>query len=174
MKAGLTKKAQTMYMKDENPAMRRVVAGVKKALKELVPGTKEIVNAWGVPTFVAQNPFALYMVGKKHVTFGFLLATSLPDPEGLLEGAGKNIRHVKLRSVEDLEKEGLRELIAAASRFEGGAANGREEGEGWVSELLAHFEAWGLCLAVRSSHWARIFSKFLLMTSRSASERFSI
>jgi len=61
-------------------------------------------------------------VGKKHVTFGFPFATSLPDPEGFLEGSGENMRHVKLHSAEDLEKNGLRELIVAASRFEGGAA----------------------------------------------------
>jgi hypothetical protein len=60
--------------------------------------------------------------GKKHVTFGFPSATSLPDPEGLLEGTGKNMRHVKLRSAEDLEKKGLRDLVVAASQFEGGMA----------------------------------------------------
>ena len=116
------KKAKRMYVKDENPALRAVIAGLKKVVKELVPETKETVNARGVPTFVAQNPFAFYMVGKKHVTFGFPFATSLPDPEGLLEGTGKNMRHVKLRSSEDLDKKGLRELIVAASQFEGGAA----------------------------------------------------
>jgi hypothetical protein len=134
MKSGdATKKAKSMYVKDENPALRIVVAGLKKLVKELVPGTKETVNAWGVPMFVAQNPFAFYMVGKKHVTFGFPFATSLPDPEGLLEGTGKNMRHVKLRSPEDLEQEGLLELIVAASRFEGGMAMpgmGRKEAKG--------------------------------------------
>jgi hypothetical protein len=37
------------------------------------------------------------MVGKNHVTFGFHYGTSLDDPERLLEGTGKNLRHVKLR-----------------------------------------------------------------------------
>lgn len=119
---GAAKKAKSMYVRDENPALRAVVAGLKKVVKELVPGTKETVNAWGVPTFVAQNPFAFYIVGKKHVTFGFPFATALPDPEGLLGGSGENMRHVKLRGSEDLDKKGLRELIAAASRFEGGGA----------------------------------------------------
>jgi len=62
---GAAKKAKNMYVKDENPALRAVIAGLKKVVKELVPGTKETVNAWGVPTFVAQNPFAFDMVGKK-------------------------------------------------------------------------------------------------------------
>src|SRR5258708_23600495 len=118
---GAAKKAKGMHVKDENPALRTVVAGLKKVVKELVPGTKETVNAWGVPTFVAQNPFAFYMVGKKHVTFGFPFATSLPDPEGLLEGSGENMRHVKLRTPQDLDKKGLREVNVAASHFEASA-----------------------------------------------------
>src|SRR5258707_13732994 len=96
--AEAAKKAKGMHVKDENPSLRTVVAGLKKVVKELVPGTKETVNAWGVPTFVAQNPVAFYMIGKKHVRCGFAFATSLPEPEGLLGGAGTNRRHVTLRT----------------------------------------------------------------------------
>jgi hypothetical protein len=113
---GVAAEKKNRYVSDENPALRKVVAGLKKLVKQTVPKAKETVNAWGVPTFEEQNPFALYMVGKKHVTFGFHFATSLDDPEGLLEGTGKNIRHVKLRNVEDLERKGLRELVVEASR----------------------------------------------------------
>jgi hypothetical protein len=80
-------------------------------------GAREIVNAWGVPTFEEENPFCFYMVGKKHVTFGFHFGTSLKDPEGLLEGTGKNVRHVKLRGAGDLEKRGLRELVEESARI---------------------------------------------------------
>ncbi len=61
--AGAAKKAKSMYVKDENLALRKVVADVKKMVKELVPATKETVNAWGVPTFVGKNPFAFYSGG---------------------------------------------------------------------------------------------------------------
>jgi hypothetical protein len=46
------KNAKAMYIKDENLALRKVVAGLKKRVKALVPGTKETVNAWGVPTLL--------------------------------------------------------------------------------------------------------------------------
>jgi hypothetical protein len=42
------------------------------------------------------------MVAKNHATFGFHFGTSLANPEAWLEGAGKNIRYVKLRGVDDL------------------------------------------------------------------------
>src|SRR5208282_2124728 len=107
------------YMKDDNPALRKVVRGLKTLVKATVPATRITVNSWGIPTFEAKDPYCFYMVGKNHVTFGFHCGTSLDDPQGLLEGTGKNLRHVKLRSVEDLKKKGLKELVLAAARLEG-------------------------------------------------------
>ncbi len=115
------KPKKSPYLKDENPALRKVVRALRIFVKEIVPGVRETVNAWGVPTFEAPDPFCFYMVGKHHVTFGFHYATSLVVPQGLLEGTGKNIRHVKLSKVEDLERKSLRELVQAAARWTGKA-----------------------------------------------------
>ncbi|MBM4074044.1 MAG: DUF1801 domain-containing protein [Planctomycetes bacterium] len=49
-----------------------------------------------------------------HVNLGFNLGSQLDDPQGLLEGTGKLIRHVRLQSAADLKKSGIRKLIAAA------------------------------------------------------------
>ena len=110
-----------VHVRDENPELRKVVGGLRSFVKKCVPGTKETVNSWGIPTFERKDPFCFFMVGKKHVTFGFHSGTSLDDPEGLLEGTGKNIRHVKLRTVEDVEQKGLKNLVQAAARQEGKA-----------------------------------------------------
>jgi hypothetical protein len=119
-KAGKKRKAKkNVYVRDDNPALQKVVQGVRNLVKAAVPGTKITVNSWGIPTFETKDPFCFYMVGKNHVTFGFHYGTSLDDPEGLLEGTGKNLRHVKLRTVEDLEKKGLKELVLNAARLEG-------------------------------------------------------
>jgi len=88
-------------------------------VKKTVPGTKETKNSWGIPTFEASASFCLYMVAKNHVTLGFHHGTSLKDPESLLEGTGKNIRHVKLNTVKDLEQKGLKNLVQAAARLKG-------------------------------------------------------
>jgi hypothetical protein len=119
-KAGKSKKAKkNAYVQDDNPALQKVVRGVRSLVKAAVPGTKITVNSWGIPTFQTKDPFCFYMVGKNHVTLGFHYGTSLDDPEGLLEGTGKNLRHVKLRTMEDLEKKGLKELAITAARLEG-------------------------------------------------------
>ena len=108
MKVGRAKTAKkSACMKDENPELPKVARALRNFVKGIVPGVKETENAWGIPTFEAPNPFCFYMAGKNHVTFGFHFGTSLKDPERLLEGTGENIRHVKLRTVADLEQKGL-------------------------------------------------------------------
>lgn len=51
---------------------------------------------------------------KKHVTLGISHGAGLPDPEGLLEGAGRVHRHVKIRHADDLTRPELRTLLALA------------------------------------------------------------
>jgi hypothetical protein len=116
VKAGKSKKTKTnAYVGDENRELRKVVKAFGSFLKKCVPRGKETVNAWGIPTFEAPHPFCLYMVGKNHVTFRFHYGASLKNPHDLLEGMGKNIRHVKLCTVEDLQHTGLKNLVLAAA-----------------------------------------------------------
>jgi hypothetical protein len=103
---------------DDPPELGKLLRALRSYLREAVPETKEAVNSWGVPTFVARHPFCFYLAGKNHVTFGFHYGTSLADPLNLLEGTGRNLRHVKLRTLDDLQQPGLRALVLAASRFE--------------------------------------------------------
>ena len=112
-------KKESSYVKHDSPALQKLARGLRSLVKASVPGTKTTVNSWGIPTFETDVPFCFYMIGKKHVTFGFHYGTSLHDPERLLEGTGKNIRHVKLRTPQDLEQKGLKELVIAAAGLKG-------------------------------------------------------
>jgi hypothetical protein len=49
-----------------------------------------------------------------HAAVGFFYGAELPDPARLLEGAGKRMRHVKLRWGKPADAAALGELIAAA------------------------------------------------------------
>src|SRR5579871_2085477 len=48
------------------------------------------------------------------VNLGFHFGTLLRDPENLLRGEGKLIRHVRIADAKDLEAPGVRELVRAA------------------------------------------------------------
>jgi len=82
------------YVAQKRAELGDVAQALRRLMKKLVPGTTESVNPWKIPTFESNGPMCFFTVGKNHVTFGFLRGTSLPDPAKLLEGTGKNLRHV--------------------------------------------------------------------------------
>jgi len=50
----------------------------------------------------------------KHVNLGLYHGSVVDDPQKLLEGTGKKLRHVKLRSVADADSDSLKQLIVDA------------------------------------------------------------
>ena len=94
-----------------------VLKAVRTLVKKSVKGVEEYVNPWKIPSFDSNGPLCCFMVGKEHVTFAFLRGAALPDPEKLLEGTGKGVRHVKLRSVAEVKRPGVKKLIAEAAKL---------------------------------------------------------
>jgi len=61
------------------------------------------------------SQMALYIAAAtKHVNLGFCRGASLPDPNRILEGTGKAMRHIKFRTALDLDRPFLRRYIRAA------------------------------------------------------------
>jgi len=69
----------------------------------------------GCPVVCVEDaPFAYVNVFKSHTNVGFFHGAHLDDPAGLLEGAGKNMRHVKLKPGREPDPTALAHLIHAA------------------------------------------------------------
>jgi hypothetical protein len=75
------------------------------------------VNPWKIPSFDSNGPLCCFMVGKEHVAFAFMRGALLSDPEKLLKGTGKGVRHVELRSVADVKNPGVKKLIVEAAKL---------------------------------------------------------
>ena len=58
--------------------------------------------------------FAYVNAFRAHVNVGFFRGAEITDPEGLLEGTGRFMRHVKLRPGEDVDTSALTGLIQTA------------------------------------------------------------
>lgn len=65
---------------------------------------------------VGDAAFGYVNAFKAHASVGFFHGAALPDPGGLLEGDGKRMRHMKLRSGQAVDVDALQALITAASR----------------------------------------------------------
>ncbi len=65
-------------------------------------------NGWGMAALAPAS---------KWVSLAFMRGASLADPGGLLEGAGRAVRHVKIRSIRDLDaqRDHITALLVSAS-----------------------------------------------------------
>lgn len=63
---------------------------------------------------VGDAPFAYVNVFRAHLNIGFFRGAELVDPDGLLSGNGRWMRHVKLKTASAVDAEALHRLIKAA------------------------------------------------------------
>lgn len=97
--------------------LRRLAQPWFERMRRCGPDVRELM-ADGRPTAcVGDAAFGYVDAFSAHVSIGFFHGAGLVDPAGLLEGAGKRMRHVKLRWGENpADAAALNDLIAAAYR----------------------------------------------------------
>lgn len=97
------------------------LAGLAGAVRTLVKKTaascEEYVSPWKVPSFDSNGPLCCFVLGEEHVTLAFLRGAALPDPEKLLEGKARFVRNIRLRSLADVKRPGVKKLIAEATKL---------------------------------------------------------
>ena len=72
------------------------------------------IASFGVGPKKMTEHYAYIGVQKSHLNLGFYHGAMLPDPNGLLEGTGKKLRHVKIHSLTATRTRALRELLRQA------------------------------------------------------------
>jgi len=94
-----------------------MVEALRRLIGSVAPEAHEIIyhDALGYgPTDSGFDRIVYVTVFEKHLNLGFFFGGFLPDPEGLLEGSGKRMRHLKIRSVHEAENPAIPRLLAQA------------------------------------------------------------
>jgi len=97
--------------------LEQVAKSVRALVMKTAMGCEEYVSPWKTPAFDSNGPLCVFVLGKEHVTLAFLRGAMLPDPEKLLEGKAKGVRNLKLRSLEDVNRPGVKRLIEEAVKL---------------------------------------------------------
>lgn len=106
---------------DFDPQIQELARQTRALIYDVLPQTVEVVwerqktVGYGTGPRKMSEHFSWIAPAKKHVVFGFYYGTELPDPEGLLEGTGKLLRHIKIKSPDDLKKPAVREMLKFAT-----------------------------------------------------------
>ncbi len=83
-------------------------------MRQCGPDVQELLHDGHPTACVGTAAFAEVNVFTAHVNIGFFLGALLPDPQGLLQGSGKFMRHVKIRPAEPVDTVALLQLIHRA------------------------------------------------------------
>jgi hypothetical protein len=62
------------YLRRKGGELGDIAQGLRRLMKTTVPGVKETVNSWKLPTFESNGPMCYFSVGNDHVAFGFCAA----------------------------------------------------------------------------------------------------
>jgi hypothetical protein len=93
-------------------ATRALMMNVLPKVKETVDSSGPYITYGYAPGY--KGVVSYITVSQTGVKLGVARGTSLPDPKKLLKGSGKANRHVMIKTADDLEMPGLRQLIRAA------------------------------------------------------------
>ena len=74
---------------------------------------------WNMPSYGLGGNICYLQPSKKHVNLGFYKGAKLKDEDHLLEGTGKEMRHIRIKNVEDIQPEKVKRLIQEAIEFKG-------------------------------------------------------
>jgi hypothetical protein len=105
-----------------SPQVAAIAVSLRAEVRQAVPDAREQVDpadgliAYGRGRRLRDMLFAI-VPHTAHVNLQLADGADLPNPDGIIEGTGKRVRHVKIRSVEAAGSAAVRAVIAAQAGF---------------------------------------------------------
>ncbi len=96
--------------------------GLRALLSDVMPGITEVnwpnqqIAGYGIGEKKMSEHFCYVAPLKAHVNLGFMYGADLDDPGGHMEGSGKALRHIKIRSMDQVNDPEIRSLVERASK----------------------------------------------------------
>lgn len=102
------------WLKKKAPELHPIATKWFDEIKKCGPDVQAIFHDGYPMGCIDKAPFAYVNIYSTHVNVGFFYGADLPDPIGLLEGTGKQGRHIKLRPGEERHDDEIEALIRAS------------------------------------------------------------
>lgn len=106
--------AITRWLDNQSSVLRPISETWYRCIRGCGPDVRELMHDGCATVCVEDAPFAYVAAFTSHVNVGFFQGAALPDPASLLVGAGKRMRHVKIKPGGSVDQAALQALITAA------------------------------------------------------------
>ena len=85
-----------------SPRLREIAQELRALIMATDPQLSEAIK-WGNPCYEKKGKVCyLAAISNDYVNLGFWNGAALTDPQGLIEGTGAKMRHVKVRSMQEI------------------------------------------------------------------------
>jgi hypothetical protein len=102
------------------PEVRSIGVKLRELIHEVIPDVTETVYlGWRIALYRKETELCGIQPAGDRCNLYFTRGVFLLDPQGLLEGTGQRLRHVKVRSVVGIMAQGIRDLLKQAVEFTG-------------------------------------------------------
>lgn len=105
----------TAFINEAPEDQRNIMENIRQLIHESIMDVEEEFK-WSRPIFRKVKNFAYLSTTKKYVTLGFFNFQNLEDPDKLLEGNGKDMRHIKIKRAADINKVLFKKWFKAAAK----------------------------------------------------------
>jgi hypothetical protein len=102
------------WLRRQRDDLRPLVETWFARMRQCGPDQRELMHDGCPVACIEDAPFGYVNVFKDHVNVGFFHGAFLDDPAHLLEGAGKRMRHIKLKPGREVNARALEDLILSA------------------------------------------------------------
>ena len=103
-----------IWMRDHSGGLGVIAQRWFQLMRDCGEDVRELLHDGHPTACVEDAAFAYVDAFKSHVNVGFFRGAEIADPEHLLAGAGKFMRHVKLRPESEVDATALANLIKTA------------------------------------------------------------
>ena len=87
-----------------NEPIAALAQELRGIIRKAVPHASESIK-WGMPVYEENGMICAIRPSNEYVALQFYTSgTDLHDPDGLLDGTGKRMRHVKIRSKSEIKR----------------------------------------------------------------------
>jgi uncharacterized protein YndB with AHSA1/START domain len=95
------------------PEFQPVVEMLRELMRETAPDIKEEIH-YGIPAYKGHRILAVISPTKKDITFAFSRGAAFEDRYGLLQGRGNVSKNVKIKNIQDANRDAFRYYIRQA------------------------------------------------------------
>jgi len=104
------------YVANLSPERREVANALRSLIRQTFPDVMESIDSWGGPTFSRGGKELAWMGNyASHTNLGLFVGDQIKSP--LIEGTGKRMRHIKVRTVNDIDPPVFEQILRQAANL---------------------------------------------------------